>query len=299
MRDGARSVLPSGFKPSSMYPAWMKPVPKWGSNNKAAVAQFGSNEILWYPRSTDRRNAPPINCEPATATNGIAIDRRGNLWIPNGQADTTTEYGPNCGAAKLTISDTTGEPADVTIDNFNNVYILNLNNISGPPTVNVYNYSGKFLRTLSDPSFNILFGIRADIGGDVFVSNLTSSNVGNVVEFKNGRMPGADLSGPHLGLPGAPAIDSAGNLVIADWLAMTIDVFAPPYSGSPKTATLMGQSIWCPIGHYQQRVFCGDAQYGSIDVYDYPTLNYMYSYTAGLSPDNLVTGVAPYPPSPY
>ena len=276
----------------------MKSAPSSLAAGKLAAAQFGATDVLWF-KEYDRKNAPPKVCEPATAANGIAIDRHGNLWIPNGQANTTTEYGPDCGNPKRTIVDTTGEPADVAFDKNDDVYILNLNGRNGPPAVNVYDARGTQIGTLSDPSFAVLFGVRSDSHANIFVSNLTSTNVGNVVEFKGGKMPGKQLPAVQLGLPGAPTIDSSGNLVIADWLRMTIDVFAPPYDKAPRTFTLMGQSIWCPLGAYEKRLFCGDAQNGAIDVYEYPGGKYLYSYTAGLSANNLVTGVAPNPPERY
>jgi hypothetical protein len=191
--DGARSVLPAGFKPHTTRPSWMKPAPPGADARKPyhiAVAQFGGSSVLWFPLN-DKTNKPPTVCQPASSTNGIAIDRGGNLWVPDGRANTTTEYGPNCGAAKLTIPDTTGEPADVGFSGNKRVYILNLNNTSGAPTVGVYNKNnGKQLGTLSDPSFAVLFGIGSDREGNVFVSNLESNNVANVVEFPKGKMPG-------------------------------------------------------------------------------------------------------------
>jgi hypothetical protein len=262
-----------------------------------AVAQFGADSVLWYKRKTNRQNRPPAVCEPASSTNGIRIDRNGNLWVPDGRANTVTEYAPNCGTAQLTIPDTTGEPADVAFDRRGDVYVLNLNDVSGPPTVEVYDTSGNHLRTLSDPSFGVLFGVESDRAGDVFVSNLTTSNVGNVVEFPGGKMPGTALKGVRLGLPGAPAFDGKSNLIISDWFNGTIDVFAPPYDGAPDTSPLMGAAIWCPLGHAKKRIFCGDAENGSIDVYAYPGGTYLYSYTASLSPSALVTGVAPDPPA--
>lgn len=115
----------------------------------------------------------------------------------------------------MTITDSTGEPADVGFDGRNRVYILNLNNVSGPPTVQFYNSTnGKQLGTLSDPSLNDLFGIGTDQLGNVFVSNLTTANIGTVVEFPHGKMPGSQLSGVGLGLPGAPTFDSNNNLII-------------------------------------------------------------------------------------
>jgi hypothetical protein len=299
---GAKSVLPEGFQPNAIRPRWMKSPPVQDdvtTRAHIAVAQFGGTSVLWF-HLNDRNNKPPINCEPASSTNGIAIDRAGNLWVPDGRANTTTEYAPDCGSAILTIPDPTGEPADVGFDGTNHVYILNLNNLSGPPTVEYYNATtGAQLGTLSDPSFNILFGIGTDRLGNVFVSNLTTNNVGIVIEFPHGKMPGTQLSGISLGLPGAPTFDSANNLIIADWLRNTIDVFTPPYTGSPTTAPLMGMSIWCKLNRDQIHLYCGDAGNGSIDVYAYPGNAYKYSYTAGLSANALVTGVAPAPTAPY
>lgn len=298
-RDGVMSALPAGFKPNAHRPAWMKAAPDSGNVRPGlAVAQFGGDSVLWFPKS-NRKNKPPAICEPASSTNGIRVNSAGNLWIPDGRADSTTEYAPNCGAAMLTIPDPTGEPADVALDRLGNVYILNINNTSGPPTVGVYKPTGKQIRTLSDPSFAVLFGVGTDRHGNVFVSNLTSGNVGNVVEFTKGKMPGKALSGISLGLPGTPALDSKGNLIISDWLNGTIDVFAPPYSGAPTTLTLMGASIWCPLSASGERLYCGDAENGSIDVYAYPGGAYLYSYTASLSPSSLVTGVSPFPAQPW
>jgi hypothetical protein len=295
---GTQSVYGPGFKTDATRPAWMKPAPAHLRPAGIAVAQFGSSTVLWF-KPNDRTNSPPKVCEPADSTNGIRIDRYGNLWVPDGRANSTTEYAPNCGAAKLTIPDPTGEPADVAFDRRGHVYILNLNNHTGPPTVNVYTYAGRHVRTLSDPSFSVLFGVESDNQGDVFVSNLTSSNVGIVVEFPQGKMPGTRLSGISLGLPGVPAFDVKDNLIISDWHRMTIDVFAPPYTGTPKTFHLNGASIWCPLDHRQSHIYCGDAGHGSLDVYAYPAGTYLYSVTADLSPSALVTGVAPDPPAPY
>ncbi len=298
----ALSLLPNGFRPHAHRPSWMNLPPDSLASNEGshiAVAQFGGSSVLWFVLN-NKQNKPPTTCEPASSTNGIAIDRYGNLWVPDGRANTTTEYGPNCGSAKLTIPDPTGEPADVGFDGKNRVFILNLNNKSGAPTVEIYNAtSGKQVGTLSDPSFNILFGIGTDRLGNVFVSNLTKNNVGNVVEFLKGKMPGTQLSGVALGLPGAPTFDRSNNLIISDWLALTIDVFAPPYSGTPTTAPLEGSSIWCKLNYVEKHLYCGDADFGAIDVYSYPGNAYQYSYTTGLSPSALVTGVAPAPAARY
>jgi hypothetical protein len=295
---GAMSQWPQGFRPNGLLRASLRMAPD-AVKTSVAVAQFGGSSVLWFDNINNKKNAPPTTCVPAQSTNGIRVDRHKNLWVPNGINDTVTEYAPNCGAALLTITDTTGEPADVGFDRNNTVYVMNINNISGAPTVAAYSAAGKFKRTLSDPTFNVLFGVNSDRLGNVYVSNLTTQNVGTVIEFPKGKMPGVALSGIHLGLPGVPAFDSQGNLIITDWEALTLDVFAPPYTGSPTTSPIEGASIWCPLGPQENRVYCGDAENGSIDVFKYPGGKYLYSYTAELSPSELVTGVAPSPTWAY
>jgi hypothetical protein len=291
---GVMSQWPQGFTPNELHRASLRMAPD-AVKTSVAVAQFGGSSVLWFDKINNKKNVPPTVCEPAQSTNGIRVDRHKNLWVPNGINDTVTEYAPNCGAAIMTITDTTGEPADVGFDRSGSVYVMNLNNISGAPTVAVYSGKGKLQRTLSDPSFNILFGVNSDQQGNVYVSNLTTQNSGNVIEFPKGKMPGTALSGVHLGLPGVPAFDSKGNLIITDWEALKLDVFAPPYTGSPTQSDIEGSSIWCPLGPQENRVYCGDADNGSIDVFKYPGGKYLYSYTADLSPSALVTGVAPSP----
>lgn len=295
----AAAVYRASFRPNLVRPGWMKAAPaNRRRTTNIAVAQFGTTTVLWF-KANDRTNQPPAVCEPASSTNGIRIDRGGNLWVPDGRANTTTEYAPNCGAAKVTIPDPTGEPADVAFDRRGLVYIMNLNNKTGAPTVNVYTTSGKHVRTLRDSSFSVPMGVESDTKGNVFVSNLTSGNQGIVVEFAQGKMPGKQLSGVTLGLPGVPAFDSKDDLVIGDWEHLTINVFAPPYDSAPKSFAMMGASIWCPLDRQERHVYCGDGANGSVDVYAYPSGTYLYSDTADLSPSGLVTGVAPAPPAPY
>ena len=72
-------------------------------------------------------------------------------------------------------------------------------------------------------------------------------------------------------------------------------MFAPPYSGKPATRAARRLVDLCKLNNLEKRLYCGDADNGSIDVYGYPANTYQYSYTAALSQSALVTGVAPAP----
>jgi hypothetical protein len=264
------------------------------------VSQFSGTPVQEY-HLHNKKNGPPLCSLGGKGVNGIAVDPSGNLWVPNGTGGGqgyTQEYAPNCGAAMLQITDNNGQPADVGFDGHKNIYILSIYGKSGAPgSVNVYNSAGTLLRSLSDPTFSELIGIATDSHNTVFVSNRESNGDADVVEFPRGKMPGTVLSAVTLGLPGAPQLDKSNNLIITDWEAFTLNVYAPPYTGPPAVTSMVGLSLWCPLDRKETLLYCADTS-GSVDVYDYPSGKYAYSFTNGLSSSGFATGSAAAPAAP-
>ena len=233
-RDGVMSALPAGFKPNAHRPAWMKAAPDSGNVRPGlAVAQFGGDSVLWFPKSIsqeqtaghlrtgviDQRHPGRQRRESLDSRRARRLDHRVRAQLRRRDARRFPIRPAN-------------RPTSRSIASATSTFSTSTTRAVRPPSAS-YKPTGKQIRTLSDPSFAVLFGVGTDRHGNVFVSNLTSGNVGNVVEFTKGKMPGKALSGISLGLPGTPALDSKGNLIISDWLNGTIDVFAPPYSGAP------------------------------------------------------------------
>ncbi|HEY1682865.1 MAG TPA: hypothetical protein VGF98_14560 [Candidatus Tumulicola sp.] len=264
------------------------------------VGQFSGSPIQEY-HLNNKRNKAALCSLTGTSINGIAVDRAGNLWVPNGTgggAGYTQEYAPNCGKALLNIADPNGQPADVGFDRQHHIYILNIFGVAGAPgSVDVYDNTGTLLRTLTYSTFNELIGIAADSHDNIFVSNRDPQGTADVVEFPHGKMPGTLLSGIVLGLPGAPQFDRSNNLIITDWNNYTQNVYAPPYNGSPTVTPMQGLSLWCPLNRKETLLFCADLG-GSVDVYAYPSGTYEYSFTNGLSPSGFATGAATDPAAP-
>ncbi len=264
------------------------------------VSQFSGPPVQEY-HLVNKKNGPPVCSLPGESVNGIASDRAGNLWVPSGTGGGqgyTQEYAPNCGAAMLKITDPNGQPADVGFDSKHDVYILSIFGASGQPgSVNVYDSHATLLRSLTDPSFSELIGIATDSHDNVFVSNRDSQGQATVVEFPHGKMPGTTLSAISLGLPGAPQLDRANNLIITDWQAYTLNVYAPPYTQAPAVTPMHGLSLWCPLDRKEDRLYCADLG-GSVDVYKYPGGTYLYSFSNGLSPSGFATGSAINPAAP-
>jgi hypothetical protein len=298
-RNGAASPWLPGLKAISRH---LRPAEPDGKGDKGVVyvGQFSGTPVQEYPRN-DKKNGPALCKLPGTSVNGIAVDASGNVWVPSGTGGgqgTTQEYGPNCGAAGITIVSPNGQPADAAFDSKGNIYILNIFGAGGAAgSIDVYDPQGNQTGNLSDPTFSELIGVAIDNKDDVFVSNRQTSGTANVVEFAGGKMPATQLPGVVLGLPGAPQLDRANNLIITDWDALTLNVYAPPYSGSPAITPMQGLSLWCPLSHNEKRLYCADLG-GSLDVYSYPKVKYLYSVTNGLSPSGFASGSAPNPAAP-
>jgi hypothetical protein len=298
-RNGAASPWLPGMKPLSRH---LRPAEPDGKGDKGVVyvGQFSGTPVQEYPRN-DKKNAPALCSLPGTAVNGLAVDASGNVWVPSGTGGgkgTTQEYGPNCGAAGITIVSPNGQPADAAFDSKGNIYILNIFGAAGAAgSIDIYDPQGNATGNLSDPTFFELIGIAIDNKGNVFVSNRQANAVANVVEFVGGQMPATQLPGVVLGLPGAPQLDRANNLIISDWNSLTLNVYAPPYSGSPTITPMQGLSLWCPLSHNENRLYCADLG-GSLDVYSYPSVKYLYSVTNGLLPSGFASGSAPNPAAP-
>jgi hypothetical protein len=275
--------------------------PDGGLPSYTYVGQFSGTPVQEY-RSANKRNRPAVCSLPGQSVNGIAVDSKGNLWVPNGTgggAGFTQEYASNCGAAELQIDDPNGQPADVGFDRKHDIYILNIFGAAGAPgSVDVYDKQGTLLRNLSNASFSELIGIATDSHDNVFVSNRDVQGIAGVFEFPGGKMPATQLTSVQLGLPGAPQFDKADNLIITDWNSFTLNVYAKPYTGTPAVTQMAGLSLWCPLNKIETRLSCPDLGTGAVDVYRYPRAKYLYSYSNGLSPSGFASGAANDPPAP-
>jgi len=301
-RSGAASPVSGRLVGTARRPNLLRyATPAAGKKGFTFVSQFSGPPVQEYHKN-NKDNGAPLCALPGSSVNGIAVDPAGNLWVPSGTgggAGYTQEYAANCGAAKAKVVDPNGQPADVGFDHHGDLYIMNIFGAGGAAgSVNIYDKAGPLTGSLSDPTFNELIGIATDSHDDIFVSNRQSNGDANVVEFAAGKMPGTVLTSIVLGLPGAPQLDRKNNLIITDWEAYTLNVYAPPYTGAPTVTSMQGLSLWCPLDRNERQLYCADLGNGSVDVYEYPSGAYAYSYTNGLSPSGFATGIANQPAAP-
>ena len=190
------------------------------------------------------------------APGGVAIDAAGNVWVPNYDSSSLSEFNSNGVPKTGSPYSAAGldNPTSVAIDHYGNAWIANFNGddisefnslgskISGPP--------GFIGGGLNNP-----YGIAIDIFGNAWAAN----NGGNSLsEFESNTSGGLAISGSSgfgsdvLAGPAGIAADTAGDVWTANYLAGKASLAeAKPSNlpGQPPTVTLYsGGGLNSPYG---------------------------------------------------
>jgi hypothetical protein len=159
---------------------------------------------------------PPVK---GTITTGVSnpqrlfVDAASNVYATNAGNNTITAYKRGASMPFLTISNSVTNPTGLTVDAAGTVYCANF----GANTITEYP-KGKNSPSLTIPITSPEY-LAIDTSDNLYVSS------GNgVTEFPPGSTNGQNL-GLTIGSPGALEVDKAGNIIIIDTSANTIDVF--------------------------------------------------------------------------
>jgi hypothetical protein len=155
------------------------------------------------------------------------------------------------------------------------------NRYSGLPFVSIYP-QGKVKEKgrLTDSNLVSPQAIGVDSSGNVYVASFSSSAM--IIEFKGGRMPGTQLEMRALGQPaGTLLFDKVDNMIIPDRLNSRVNIYAPPYTGSPTSIALKdGGPNRCSLNHDETILGCAETTgyyLYTFNFYSYPGGKYKYS----------------------
>ena len=312
MPQGAPS-LPAPFAAQGLFarpravPQILAPKPLWmkGGNRSddgyVYVGQWWSKYVAAY-RPNNRRNAKPL-CEtgPVYASEGMATDASGNLYVANeDEVVGVTAFGPNCGKPGNTYYyDVGGWPQDPVVDG-KTLYVTSIDDSPYSATIGVFNVAGGQHAQFNNPTNALGIGLAVDSHHNLFWSTNNSWNSGGqVIEFRSGKMPGYLLKATEIGTdyPGGVLVDKSNNLLFIDQTTSSINIYAPPYARPPTAKiSLQGAAEYCALNPAQSLIYCMDSAYNSVDVYTYPKGNYLYSFTNGLEGSQGPVGIAIQPP---
>ena len=287
------------------FAAYRAPFDEPATDAELYVSSFKATSIAGYA-APNRNNRGPVCTVPGLReVNGIGVDPSGTVWVPQQTSPTGPEFiasfGRHCGPRGVVLTDLTGFPFGIAFGSQGTKYVQNVQDFgSKPGEVVVYAHGATSpTGTLSDPAFTLVNAVGVDRNDNVFVMYVTHDQTAAITEFPKGKMPGKPLRGFKMpGVPGGTLLfDAHRRLVVDNLSTRNVSIFAPPYDGSPQRFRLRGTSWQCALNPAETRIACADYENGVIDIYAYPSGEFLYDISTGLLAVETVVGVAYDPPA--
>lgn len=248
------------------------------SSYTTAIAEYGA-------RATKPKH-PKCTISLTGLVNSIGVDDTGTLWVPQQGGtfyDIVTSYAPHCGAPGIILSDYEGAASSVASDSAGTNYVGDAFSAYGLTVGDVEVFPAGQTQAstiLTSSVFGVVTGVAVDPSGNVYASSFSgkAGHAGSVTEFVGGQEPGQvvlSTSNPLIDL----LFDKKANLIVVFETPAQVEVFAPPYTGSPKeTFPLQAFSNQCSLNKSEKMLACADGPLGTVDFYTYPNGAYQYSF---------------------
>ena len=305
------------------------------SGNKIYVVDETSSSVTIYPplgESTGTLNEAFIAAISTTMTTGlthpqaIALDSTGNIYVADDFAASLFVYpaGSNGNAVPTAIisggSTDLTSPYGIALDATGNIYVADYGLLRGTVAASVFVYppianSTGILNeapssTISGQDTGLFnpFGIALDSSRNIYVADDGNSAAmpavpASVFVYSAGShgdaAPLATISGSNTGLkePCGVALDSAGNIYVADFLAASVLVYPPlqtsgtgPLNENPTVTVKDSQHLSGPCGialDSSSNIYVADSRAAS--VFAYPAVG-SSSGTINESPMSTISG---------
>jgi hypothetical protein len=76
---------------------------------------------------------------------------------------------------------------------------------------------------------------------------------------------------------GSISFDKAGNMIMPNFNASSLEILAPPYTGTPTAYQLEGTPWQCGLNPKETELACANEGELTGDIYSYPSMTYEYS----------------------
>jgi len=231
------------------------------------VTPDGTLSIIAGSGSQDAPTAGPATSSALNQPYGVAVDSSGNVYIadygthrvekvtPSGTlsvfAGTGTGGAPTAGPA---TSSNLYYPAAVAVDSSGNVYIADFSNrrvekVTPSGTLSVFAGTGNRGVSTAGPATSSdmygPYGVAVDSSGNVYIGDYRNNTVlrvtpsGTLSIIAGTGTSGVPTAGPatssNLNRPTGVAIDSSGNVYIADLYNARVEKLTPPDTTAPAT----------------------------------------------------------------
>jgi hypothetical protein len=300
------SLIPPELRTRAHYSAR---VPEFGTaatHRKGLYVSAFYDAILGYSQN-NRQNKPPF-CEVSGGyANNVAVDRSGNLIVPDGSTNQVTIFsGPDmCGPQYATFQDAYGQPSAVASDDAisGTIAVANIFDSSGQPgSIALCSISYGCTSNLTNADMYEVAGVAMARNGDCWADAVNAAGTATLTYFKSCVGAGVAARGFLNHYYGGLAVDAGSNLLSVS----TFDSKLYVYKGCNPRCTLLGgpfalegEDVFVSLNGSSTMLAGADFEQSRVDVYTYSSSSgvaFEYSFDNGLGPSPEVEGVA-YSPS--
>jgi len=230
--------------------------------------------------------------------NGICVDKGGNVWIPDGGAQTISEYAKGSTTAITTLSDAGQQPSACAVDSNGTVYVGNI----AAGTISVYKKGSTTVTrtiTVANAQANgaYVIGVSVDELHNLAVS-WSNFSISGVDIFPKAKGTGTTKISSSTDAYGSVAFDKLENIIVDDQTTQSWSVYTPAFAscntvanGSPTNFSAVSGALDKTNGDW---VLADDSNGRGVEVtYGACTGGGTQEklYTAGLTASGLVIGV--------
>jgi DNA-binding beta-propeller fold protein YncE len=256
-----RTLATAGVAKPRAHGGWILPDKKH-KKGVVYVSDIDTNAVEIYPAKG--ANPAPIGeiTDGINTPDGLGVDAKGNLYVPNAGASNVTVYKPGTTSPFMSYSPGPN-PVFVVIGKDGTVYIAQ--GIVGCICVTVYGpqsttpeYTIQLDNTGGSP-----IGMTLDKKNNLYIA-LTNATV---YEFAPGQTTGTNLGLSGLHNPRGLAFDNKGDLLVADDpLSFTtgfVDIYPPGKTSFSKQITVGPQPFEIAFGRHDALLYVANVSYGN------------------------------------
>jgi sugar lactone lactonase YvrE len=227
------------------------------------------NQVLIFAEKG--RNQPPIG-DITTGIDyayGLAVDRRGSLYVANDGNNTVTVYPRGATSPSKTFSQDLARPLYPIADASLNLWVGNANNGTVVEYLHGQTKANQVLQTDGVEAD----GMDFDAQGNLFVAYRGSNGLGSIEEFLAGSSQGKSL-GMTLNQPQGVVVTNSGTILTVETGGTDrIDVFPPGYQTPTLELGIKDIPTELAITKSELTLFVSSLDNGRIYVSQYPLLN--------------------------
>lgn len=197
---------------------------------------------------------------------GLATDKKGNLYVSNLGSNTVTVYAQGSTTPKLTLTDSKG-PDDVAVTK--NGYVL-AGDVDGGVDVYAPGQTKPETR-LRSSDISSVYGVGVDSHNNAYASGINPSGSPVVIAYTNLSGSGTNLQLTGLVLASGVFVDKSSNVVVTDYQLPGVNIYPPGHTAPSATIANSESPDRSALNGEETLIYVPEGLHNVVNIYDYPS----------------------------